>query len=123
VNPENIPYAAKVNAAYHLIRNARKISRRLADTTSEQQQAIEEEIVAIGRKMYDEAWQQKTKPETTHDPGEDHELEAYVAAVRELVPDAERWFVANDYHHKFSVEQSAERWREYVSYSKGRAQR
>jgi hypothetical protein len=32
-------------------------------------------------------------------------------------------FVANDYHHKFSVEQSAERWREYVSYSKGRAQR
>ena len=123
MNPENIPYAAKVNAAYHLIRNARKISRRLADTTSEQQQAIEEEIVAIGRKMYDEAWQQKTKPETTHDPGEDHELEAYVAAVRELVPDAERWFVANDYHHKFSVEQSAERWREYVSYSKGRAQR
>jgi len=123
MSDENIPYAAKVNAAAWLIRNARKIARRLGDRMPDEQQAIEEEIVAIGRKMYDEAWQQKTKPETTHDPGEDHELEAYVAAVRELVPDAERWFVANDYHHKFSVEQSAERWREYVSYSKGRAQR
>ena len=53
---------------------------------------------------------------------EDHNLEAYVAAVRELVPDAERWFVANDYHHKFSVEQSAERWRNHVNYWKGREQ-
>jgi hypothetical protein len=123
MSDENIAYAAKVNAAAWLIRKARKIARRLGDRMPDEQQAIEEEIVAIGRKMYDEAWQQKTKPETTHDPGEDHELEAYVAAVRELVPDAERWFVANDYHHKFSVEQSAERWREYVSYSKGRAQR
>jgi hypothetical protein len=123
MSDENIAYAAKVNAAAWLIRKARKIARLLGDRMPDEQQAIEEEIVAIGRKMYDEAWQQKTKPETTHDPGEDHELEAYVAAVRELVPDAERWFVANDYHHKFSVEQSAERWREYVSYSKGRAQR
>jgi hypothetical protein len=122
VNPENIAYTAKVNAAAWLIRKARKIARRLTDATPEQRQAIESEIVEIGRRMYDEAWQQK-KPSVTHDPGEDHELEAYISAVRELVPDAERWFVANDYHHKFSVEQSAERWREYVSYSKGRAQR
>ena len=54
MNPENIRYMARVNAAYHLIRNARKIARRLADTTSEQQQAIENEIVAIGRRLYDE---------------------------------------------------------------------
>ena len=123
MNRNDIAYTAKVSAAVWMIRKARKIASLLSDRMPDEQQAIEEEIVAIGRKMYDEAWQQKTKPETTHDPGEDHELEAYVAAVRELVPDAERWFVANDYHHKFSVEQSAERWREYVSYSKGRAQR
>jgi hypothetical protein len=121
VNRNDIAYTAKVSAAVWMIRKARKIASLLSDRMPDEQQAIEEEIVAIGRKMYDEAWQQK--PEVTHDPGEDHELEAYVAAVRELVPDAERWFVANDYHHKFSVEQSAERWREYVSYSKGRAQR
>jgi len=123
MSDENIAYAAKVNAASWLIRKARKIARRLTDATPEQRQAIESEIVEIGRKMYDEAWQQKTKPETTHDPGEDHELEAYVAAVRELVPDAERWFVANDYHHRFTITQSAQRWRNHVSYSKGRAQR
>jgi hypothetical protein len=122
MSDENIAYAAKVNAAAWLIRKARKIARLLGDRMPDEQQAIEEEIVVIGRRMYDEAWQQK-KPSVTHDPGEDHELEAYISAVRELVPDAERWFVANDYHHKFSVEQSAERWREYVSYSKGRAQR
>ena len=123
MNHNDIAYTARVSAAVWMIRKARKIASLLGDRMPDEQQAIEEEIVAIGRKMYDEAWQQKTKPETTHDPGEDHELEAYVAAVRELVPDAERWFVANDYHHKFSVEQSAERWREYVGYSKGRAQR
>jgi len=121
MSPENIHYMALVNAAYHLIRNARKIARRLQDTTSEQQQAIENEIVAIGRRLYDEAWQQKN-PEVTHDPGEDHELEAYVAAVQELAQDAPRWFVINDYNHRFTVEQSAERWRNHVSYSKGRAE-
>ena len=123
MSDENIAYAAKVNAAAWLIRKARKIARRLGDRMPDEQQAIEEEIMAIGRKMYDEAWQQKTKPETTHDPGEDHELEAYVAAVRELVPDADRWFVINDYNHRFTIEQSAERWRNHVNYSKGRAQR
>jgi hypothetical protein len=122
MSDENIAYAAKVNAAAWLIRKARKIARRLTDATPEQRQAIESEIVEIGRKMYDEAWQQKTKPETTHDAGEDHELEAYIAAVRELVPDAERWFVANDYHHRFTITQSAQRWRNHVNYSKGRAQ-
>ena len=121
MNPENIPYAAKVNAAYYLIRKARKIARRLQDTTSEQQQAIENEIAVIGMRLYSETREQP-QPETTHDPGEDHELEAYVSAVRELVPDAERWFVANDYHHRFSVEQSAERWRNHVNYWKGQAQ-
>lgn len=121
MNNNNIAYAAKVNAAAWLIRKARKIARRLTDATPEQQQAIESEIVEIGMRLYSETCEQP-QPEATHDPGEDHELEAYVAAVRELVPEAERWFVANDYHHRFSVEQSAERWRSHVSYSKGRAQ-
>ena len=123
MNPENIAYTARVSAAVWMIRKARKIASLLGDRMPDEQQAIEEEIVAIGRKMYDEAWQQKTKPEATHDPGEDHELEAYIAAVRELVPDAERWFVANDYNHRFTIEQSAERWRNHVNYSKGREQR
>ena len=122
MNNKDIAYTARVSAAVWMIRKARKIASLLGDRMPEEQQAIEEEIVAIGRKMYDEAWQQKTKPEITHDPGEDHELEAYVAAVRELVPDAERWFVANDYDHKFTVQQSAERWQDHVSYCEGREQ-
>ena len=85
-------------------------------------QEIENEIAVIGMRMYSETCQE-SQPEVTHDPGENHELEAYIAAVRELVPDAERWFVANDYWHSFSVQQSAERWQNHVSYSKGRAAR
>lgn len=121
VNPENIPYAAKINAACWLIMKARKIARRLEDTTSEQQQAIEDEIVEIGHRLYREATQED-EPETTHDPGEDHELAAYVAAVRELDPCVERWFIFNDYQHGFSVEKSAERWREFGVYLKGQSQ-
>jgi hypothetical protein len=121
VKPESIAYAAKVNAAYHLIRNARKIARRLQDTTSEQQQAIENEIALIGMRLYSETCEQ-AEPETTHDPGEDHEREAYVTAVWELEPEAKRWFVLNDYDHRFTVEQSAERWRNHVNYWKGREQ-
>ena len=121
MNSNDIAYAAKVSAAVWMIRKARKIASLLGDRMPDEQQAIEEEIVAIGRRMYEEACK-KPQPEATHDPGEDHELEAYVAAVRELVPDAERWFVANDYWHRFSVEQSAERWREYGEYLKGLAQ-
>ena len=121
MNPENIPYAAKVNAACWLIRKARKIARRLTDATPEQRQAIESEIVEIGMRLYSETCEEK-QPEVTRDPEQDHELEAYVAAVRELVPDAERWFVANDYHHRFTVEQSAERWRNHVRYTPGRVQ-
>lgn len=121
MNSKDIRYTAQVSAAVWMIRKARKIASLLGDRMPDEQQAIEEEIVAIGRRMYEEAWQQKNS-EVTHDPGEDHELEAYIAAVRELVPDAERWFIVNDYHHRFSVEQSAERWRNHVNYSKGRAQ-
>ena len=117
---EDIHYMARVNAAYHLIRNARKIARRLADATPEQRQAIENEIAVIGMDLYRGA-EHCPQPETTHDPGEDHELEAYVSAVRELVPGAERWFVRNDHCHGFTVEQSAKRWREYDEYLKGRA--
>jgi hypothetical protein len=122
MTPENIAYAAKINAAAWLIRKARKIARRLADATSEQQQAIESEIVEIGMRLYSETCEQP-QPEVTHDAGEDHELEAYIAAVQELVPDAERWFIQNVYWHGFTPEQTIERWRNHVSYSKGRAQR
>ena len=118
MNPENIPYMAKVNAAYWLIRKARKIARRLADTTSEQQQAIEDEIALIGMRLHGAATQQ-AEPETTHDPGKDHELEAYVAAVRKLNPCVEWWFAKNDYQHGFTAEKSVRRWREYGVYLKG----
>lgn len=115
---ENIQYMAKISAAYWLIRKARKIARRLQDTASEQQQAIEDEIAEIGHRLYREATQE-AEPEATHDPGEDHELAAYVAAVRELDPCVERWFIYNDYKHGFTVEKSAERWREFGVYLKG----
>ena len=118
MRPENIAYAAKVNAAYHLIRNARKIARRLVGPIREQQQAIENEIVEIGMRLYGETTQE-AEPETTHDPGEDPELAAYIAAVRKLDPCVEWWFAKNDYQHGFTVEKSAERWREYGVYLKG----
>lgn len=121
MSDNDIAYTAKVNAACWLIRKARKIARRLTDATPEQRQAIESEIVEIGMRLYSETCEYP-QPEVTHDPGEDHELEAYVADVRMLVPDAERWFVSNDYHHRFTVEQSAERWREHLEYSEGREQ-
>ena len=121
MNSKDIRYTAQVSAAVWMIRKARKIASLLDDRMPDEQQAIEEEIVAIGRKMYEEACREP-QPEVTHEPGEDHELEAYVAAVRELVPDAAKWFIINDYHHRFSVEQSAERWREYGDYLKGLAQ-
>jgi hypothetical protein len=110
VKPESIAYAARVNAAYHLIRNARKIARRLAGTTSEQQQAIEYEIAVIGMRLYSEPTQED-EPEATHDPGEDHELEAYVAAVQELVPDADRLTIEQyRKNHGISPEETAKRW-------------
>jgi hypothetical protein len=111
VNPENIAYAAKVNAAAWLIRKARKIARRLADATSEQQQAIESEIVEIGMRLYSETCEQP-QPEVTHDAGEDHELEAYIAAVRELVPDADRSEIEQyRSNHGISPEETAKRWK------------
>ncbi len=112
MNPENIAYAAKVNAAYHLIRNARKIARRLVDTTREQRQAIELEIVDIGMRLYNETRQQP-QPEVTHDPGEDHELEAYIAAVRELVPDAERKFIETCREYGFTPGAAAAHYRNW----------
>jgi hypothetical protein len=116
VNPENIPYAAKVNAAYHLIRNASKIARRLVDTTREQRQAIENEIAVIGRRMYDEAWQQK-KPSVTHDPGEDHELEAYIAAVRELAPGADRALIQYWYDRRVPIQETAQKWLAFLAFT------
>ena len=114
MNPENIPYAAKVNAAAWLIRKARKIARRLTDATPEQRQAIELEIVEIGMRLYSETCEQP-QPEATHDPGEDHEMEVYMAAVRELVPGAERWAIVNYWRHEFSAKEAAEHWREFCA--------
>ena len=114
MNSNDIAYTARVSAAVWMIRKARKIASLLGDRMPDEQQAIEEEIVAIGRKMYDEAWQQKNS-EVTHDPGEDHEMEAYVAAVRELVPDAERWAIVNYWRHEFSPEVAAEHWRAFCA--------
>jgi hypothetical protein len=113
VNHNDIAYTARVIAAVWMIRKARKIASLLGDRMPDEQQAIEEEIVAIGRKMYDEAWQQKTKPETTHDPGEDHELEAYVAAVRELVPDASRKFIETCREYGFTPGAAAAHYRNW----------
>ena len=111
MKPEDIAYTAKVSAAVWMIRKARKIASLLGDRMPDEQQAIEEEIVEIGRKMYDEAWQQK-KPEVTHDPGEDHELEAYVSAVRELVPNADRSEIEQyRRNHGISPEETAKRWK------------
>lgn len=56
MNSNDIVYTARVSAAVWMIRKARKIASLLGDRMPEEQQAIEEEIVAIGRKMYDEAW-------------------------------------------------------------------
>jgi heme oxygenase len=118
MKPENIAYAAKINAACWLILQASKIAKRLADTTSEQQQAIEDEIAEIGHRLYREATHE-SEPEATNDPVEDPELEAYVAEVRTLNPCVERWFVNNDYKHGFTAEKTAQRWREYGAYLKG----
>lgn len=53
MKPEDIAYTARVSAAVWMIRKARKIASLLGDRMPEEQQAIEEEIVAIGRKMYE----------------------------------------------------------------------
>jgi hypothetical protein len=111
MKPESIAYAAKINAACWLILKASKIARRLADTTSEQQQAIEDEIAEIGHRLYREATQE-ADPEATHDPGEDPELVAYIAAVRELVPDADRSEIEQyRSNHGISPEETAKRWK------------
>lgn len=115
MSTENIAYMARVNAAYYLIRNARKIARRLADTTSEQQQAIENEIAVIGMRLYRGA-EQQPQPEATHDPGEDHELEAYLAAVRELVPGADRAVVQYWYDRRVPIQETAQRWLAFLAF-------
>ena len=111
MNSKDIAYTARVSAAVWMIRKARKIASLLGDRMPDEQQAIEEEIVAIGRKMYDEAWQQK-KPEATHDPGQDHEFEAYVSAVQELVPNAGPGLIAIYRSRGLTVEEAAgDYWR------------
>ena len=55
MNSKDIAYTARVSAAVWMIRKARKIASLLGDRMPEEQHAIEEEIVAIGRRLYDEA--------------------------------------------------------------------
>ena len=116
MNPENIPYAAKVNAAAWMIRKARKIARRLTDATPEQRQAIESEIVEIGMRLYSETCEQ-TQPEVTHDPEQDHELEAYVSAVRELVPGADRAVVQYWYDRRVPIQETAQKWLAFLAFT------
>lgn len=54
MDTDKIGYIAKVNAAAWLVRNARTIAKRLEDTTSDQRDAIESEIVRIGERLYRE---------------------------------------------------------------------
>ena len=97
--------------AYDLSRKTRQIEGRLQDTTCEQREGIENVSAVIGRRMYEEACN-KPEPEVAHDPGQDHELEAYVAAVRELVPGADRWAIEQyRRNHGISPEEAAKRWK------------
>jgi len=116
MNPENIPYAAKVNAAAWLIRKARKIARRLTDTTPEQRRAIESEIVDIGMRLYSETCE-KPQPEVTHDPGEDHELEDYIAAVRELVPGVDKTVIQYWYDRRVPIQETAQKWLAFLAFT------
>jgi len=116
MNPENIPYAAKVNAAAWLIRKARKIARRLTDTTPEQRRAIESEIVDIGMRLYSET-REKPQPEVTHDPGEDHELEDYIAAVRELVPGVDKTVIQYWYDRRVPIQETAQKWLAFLAFT------
>ena len=115
---EDTAYMARVNAAVWLIRKARKIARRLTDATSEQQQAIESEIVEIGMRLYSETCEQP-QPEATPEPGGDYQLGLYANAVVELDASVDMWFIENDYNHKFTPEQTVRRWRDHVNYSTG----
>ena len=116
MNSNDIPYAAKVNAAAWLIRKARKIARRLTDATPEQRQAIESEIVEIGMRLYSETCEQ-TQPEVTHDPEQDHELEAYISAVRELVPGADRAVVQHWYDRRVPIQETAQNWLAFLAFT------
>ncbi len=134
---EDTAYMARVNAAVWLIRKAGKIARRLNGTTPEQRQAVEDEIVAIGQRMYDEMRQvvedeiaavgremygdtrQQPQPEVTPEPGGDYQLGLYASDVVELDASVDMWFIENDYNHKFTPEQTVRRWRNHVSYSTG----
>ena len=82
------------------------------DTTREQRQAIENEIAVIGMRLYSEACEQP-HPEVTHDPGEDHELEAYISAVRELVPDAPQKFIETCKEYGFTPGAAAAHYRNW----------
>jgi SUMO ligase MMS21 Smc5/6 complex component len=119
MKPENIAYAAKINAACWLILQASKIAKRLADTTSEQQQAIEDEIAEIGHRLYREATHE-SEPEATNDPVEDPELEAYVAAVWELEPEADRSEIEQyRSNHGISPQETAKRWKIWKQVQEG----
>lgn len=60
--------------------------------------------------------------EATPEPGGDYQLGLYANAVVELDACVEMWFIENDYRHGFTPEETVWRWRDHVSYSKGRAQ-
>lgn len=53
----------------------------------------------------------------THDPGEDHELEAYIATVRELMPNADRYVIECWYKHNYTPAQAAEKWLAFLAFT------
>lgn len=116
MNSNDIRYTARVSAAVWMIRKARKIASLLGDRMPDEQQAIEEEIVAIGRRIYEDACREP-QPEVTHDPGEDHELEDYVAAVRELVPGADRTVIQYWYDRRVPIQETAQRWLAFLAFT------
>ena len=58
------------------------------------------------------------EPEATPEPGGDYQLGLYANAVVELDACVEMWFIEDDYRRGFTPEQTIERWRNHVSYSK-----
>lgn len=90
---QDIAYTARVNAAYWLGKNAIKIAKQLAGLSSEQQQPIE--------------------PESTHNSGDDHEMQMYISALRQLVPKMELAVVEHLQSKGLSPEESAKQWQKF----------
>ena len=50
-------------------------------------------------------------------PAQDHELEAYVSAVRELAPGADRAVVQYWYDRRVPIQETAQRWLAFLAFT------